>query len=312
MMQTDEKHRTAYSGRQSVSTRNPHGASSQAKLSESELAKLSQEERVLAQWRSACGEPISDEAKALFEVVVGDKHHRLGDVRLWAGQHGNKSKSVEETGCLYLEFFFDGSPSEYNREEDVFIKAFEDMVHKQLQERRIVEFRQKMAMRRRHSSDSEGARSRGRAAARSNEDGDADPEGSSRGRAGDDDKEWRDFLQKPVPETNLQVRSLREAGCMLTFLVVQTSLSVSAAEVLGQISFQEHFPIDGKPQEPSKSTKPMPRWVYGMIALTVLFLTITIFAWWMVLREAISSPVAPEVAAPRLEGGLLDEPSLGA
>ena len=59
---------------------------------------------------------------------------------------------------------------------------------------------------------------------------------------------------------------------MLRFLVCQTSISISASEalealesasrqVLGQIAFQEHFPIDGIAQEPSKSTKPLPRWV---------------------------------------------------
>jgi len=76
---------------------------------------------------------------------------------------------------------------------------------------------------------------------------------------------------------------------MLRFLVCQTSLSVSASEVLGQIAFQEHFPIDGVAQEPSKSTKPLPRWVYGLFVCTGGLTTITILAWWQVVRQVTAS-----------------------
>eukprot|EP00434_Breviolum_minutum_P037660 symbB.v1.2.033402.t1/scaffold4144.1/size43914/4 len=139
----------------------------------------------------------------------------------------------------------------------VFKKAFETMIEQQLQEQRLTQFRQKLAARRRKGQDS-----------------------SETG-----DQEWHSYLKRPVPATELSIRSIREAGCMLRFLVCQTSISIGAGEVLGQIAFQEHFPIDGVAQEPSKSTKPMPRWVYGLGACTAFMTVVTITAWYQVVRQ---------------------------
>merc|ERR1712060_502805 len=158
-------------------------------------------------------------------------------------------------------------------QEDAFTKAFEDMVEQQLQERRADEFRKKLTARRRNKSS---------ASAES-----ADGEGGG----GLDDDEWRKYLHKPLPATELSIRSMREAGCMLRFLVCQTSLSVSASEVLGQIAFQEHFPIDGVPQAPSTSTKPLPGWVYGLACCTAGMMSLTLLAWWQVVRAAATTGV---------------------
>lgn len=275
MVEADaSKHKDAYAGRKSESTRNPHAAKPVRRGKD--LSGLCPEEQVLEQWRQSNGCPVSDESKVQFQVHVGEKMHRLADVRLWTEHHEKSSKKVQDTGVIFLEFFFDGSPNDYKDDEDVFTKAFEQMIERQLQERRIIEFRQKFAARRR----GQGARSRGSGA--SEEDA-CEGGGES---IGDDDGDWQAYLKKPVPATNLSVRSLREAGCMLTFLVVQTSLSVSACEVLGQIAFQEHFPIDGKPQELAKCDKPMPRWGYAMMACATFLSLITIFAWWQVMRQA--------------------------
>lgn len=190
-------------------------------------------------------------------------------MRLWQ-QHHPQGKDGTERGKIFLEFFFDGSQSELAGNEEAFTKAFENMIEQQLQERRVVEFRKRLA-----------ARRRGR--------GGGEAEGSSReDTAGADpvtDEDWQKYLHKPVPATDFSIRSFREAGCMLTFLVCQTTLSVSASEVLGQIAFQEHFPIDGRPQEPSKSTKPLPRWVYTMAGFTTAFTALTVVAWWQVIRQ---------------------------
>mmetsp|Transcript_3284 Transcript_3284/g.5319 ORF Transcript_3284/g.5319 Transcript_3284/m.5319 type:complete len:287 (-) Transcript_3284:65-925(-) len=272
---TSTEHKAAYSGRESTSTRNPHSATKLSSRKTKELYNLPPEQRILEQWRIASGQPVSDEAKEQFQVQTHERAHKLADVRLWTEHHGKGSKSVEEQGVLYLEFFFDGSPAEYNGETEAFIKAFENMIEQQLQERRVREFRQKLATRRRG----------GRKDA-NNKDSVEDAEGGGDSAIGDD-SEWRDYLRKPIPATNLSVRSIREAGCMLMFLVAQTSLSVSASEVLGQICFQEHFPIDGKPQEAPKSTKPLPKWVWVMLVITVFFTIITLWAWWMVVKEAI-------------------------
>lgn len=269
------KHKEAYSGRKSESTRNPHSAKLSATSKRvKELASLCMEERILEQWRMSAGCPVSDEAKVQFQVQARENTHRLADVRIWGEHHNSRSsKKVTETGVIYLEFFFDGSPAEYKDDEEVFTKAFEQMIERQLQERRIIEFREKVARR------------RGGSAARNRS---ADNEDACEGGGGDmDDSEWKEYLKRPVPATNLSVRSIREAGCMLSFLVCQTSISVSAAEVLGQIAFQEHFPIDGKLQEEPKSDKPMPRWAYGLMGCTTVMGVITVFAWWQVVRSAL-------------------------
>jgi len=285
MVEADaSKHKDAYSGRKAESTRNPHGAKPARRAKE--LSALCPEERVLEQWRRAEGCPVSDESKVQFQVLARENTHRLADVRLWTEHHEKSSKKVQDTGVIFLEFFFDGSPADYKDEEEVFTKAFEQMIEGQLQERRIQEFRQKFAARRRG-----GQSSRSRSAGAGDEDS---CEGGGEA-AMDDEGDWKDYLKKPVPATNLSIRSLREAGCMLTFLVVQTSLSVSACEVLGQITFQEHFPIDGKEQELAKCDKPMPRWAQAMFAVAAVLSVVTVFAWWQVMRQAIfpDSPPSP-------------------
>lgn len=272
------KHKDAYIGRKSESTRNPHSARPRKRTKP--FAALGPEERVLEQWRQSSGSPVSDEAKVQFQVHALDNVHRLADVRLWTEHHEKTSRSVQETGVIYLEFFFDGSPQDYADNQDVFIKAFEQMIERQLQERRIFEFRQKLAARRRG-----GQTSRRDASAEDASEGGGETVG--------DEVNWKDYLKKPVPATNLSVRALREAGCCLTFLVVQTSLSISACEVLGQITFQEHFPIDGVAQEEVKTDKPMPWWVKWMYAFAAALTLITLIAWWQAIRSVFFPAVVP-------------------
>eukprot|EP00747_Dinoflagellata_sp_TGD_P162712 gnl/TRDRNA2_/TRDRNA2_180620_c0_seq1.p1 gnl/TRDRNA2_/TRDRNA2_180620_c0~~gnl/TRDRNA2_/TRDRNA2_180620_c0_seq1.p1 ORF type:complete len:293 (+),score=42.71 gnl/TRDRNA2_/TRDRNA2_180620_c0_seq1:120-998(+) len=290
----DADHKAAYEKRQSATTRNPHTASAPGMARIRELAKLEPEDRIVAQWKDACGCPIADDAKSQFGVSVpaltgmcdakgGIKTFALADVRLWSEHHRNgKAKD----GKVYLEFFFDGSPTEFEGNDDVFIRAFEQMIEAQLQERRIIEFRKRLAARRRPGKGS------GSSSTSSAED--CSVEGGS-DCCGDDD--WKSFLRTPVPETELKVRSIREAGCMLRFLVCQTSISVSASEVLGQVSFQEHFPIDGVPQEADKSDKPMPRWVYGMAGCTALSTVLLVFSWWQIARQVLYPTITVAVGS---------------
>lgn len=231
-------------------------------------SRLSAEDRILAQWRASFGTPLSDEAKSQFCINACGKCFRLSDVRLWNQHHPRQSngKEVCEQGKVHLEFFFDGCTAELSGQEDAFNKAFEDMVEAQLQERRVVEFRKKLAARRRRGAGGEAE--------------DADGEAAS-------DQDWKTYLHKPVPASDFSIRSFREAGCMITLLVCQTSLTVSASEVLGQIAFQEHFPIDGVAQGPSGSTKPLPRWVYGLGAFTASMAFFALVAWWQVMRTIL-------------------------
>jgi len=295
MVEADaSKHKDAYKDRKSESTRNPHAARPVRRTKHS--SAQCPEERVLEQWRACEGSPVSDESKVQFQVHALENVHRLADVRLWTEHHEKSSKRVQDTGVIFLEFFFDGSPQDYADDQDVFTRAFEQMIERQLQERRIFEFRQKFAARRRG-----GQSSRRDASAEDASEGGADA-------AIDDDGAWKDYLQKPVPATNLSVRSLREAGCCLSFLVCQTSLSISACEVLGQITFQEHFPIDGIQQEEEKTVKPVPKWVNVMYAFAAVLTLITLFAWWQVMRTVIWPASAPALEAGAPASGLLGVP----
>jgi len=263
-----------YAGRESASTRNPHSAKStpdkMTAAQVKELTALSPDERILAQWRAACGCPLSDEAKAQFCVNACERAFRLADVRLW--QENHPQRGFKEKGSICLEFFFDGYPDEIEGKDEEFKRAFEEMVSQQLQDRRIADFRRKLAARKRRGVS-------------------ADDEGDGIVEGGDDT--WNSFLHTPVPETELSIRSLREAGCMLRFIVIQTSVSTGAAEALGQVAFQEHFPIDGIAQEPSKSEMPLPQWVYGALAFTLVLMAITILAWWKTLMGLSTGAFPP-------------------
>jgi len=266
-------HREAYAARVSNSTRNPHSAG-KGRTPE-ELAKLSPAERVLVQWRTAFGCPVSDEAKAQFSIECLGHTFSLADIRLWLEHHPQRNGKEQVTDNVHLEFFFDGMLSEIADDPTVFESAFKDMIERQLQEKRVVEFRNKLA-----------ARRRGTAGAAQAEDAESGGRASS---SGDDDKEWRSYLHTPATPSNLFLRSTREAGCMIRFLVCQTSLSRSASEELGQIAFQEHFPIDGKAQELPVATKPLPTWVYCAGFIAVLLVLLTFFTFWTAFKKVMAS-----------------------
>lgn len=224
---------------------------------------------MLEQWRAASGTPISDEAKIQFCVhALGDKF-QLADVRLWSEHHKTKHAS-----SIFLEFFFDGAPEDISGEDDAFTKSFETMIEDTLRERRATQFKKKLQAR----SGGAGLRSRGAAS----------EAGGEGGHRNESDEEWKQYLKGPAPATELTVRSIRESGCMLRFVVCQTSLSVSASEELGQIAFPEHFPINGVAQAVSTSTAPLPRWVYGLLAGTAVFGTIMCVAWWQIMKEVFA------------------------
>jgi len=270
------EHREAYAARVSTTTRNPHSGKKGRSLKE--LMRMKPAERVITQWRSAFGAPVSDEAKAQFAIECLGHRFDLADVRLWLEQHPQKAGKETRTDLVHLEFFFDGMLAEIQEDPSAFERAFAQMVECQLQERRRVEFREKLRARQRRKAVG---------AAESEE-----AEGGGAGNGSKDDSDWKTFLKKPVEPTQLSIRSMREAGCMLRFLVCQTSLSVSASEELGQVTFQEHFPIDGVEQEASKSTKPLPTWVYWMGILTAICALMTVFVYLQIAKAAMRSNVA--------------------
>jgi len=273
-------HREAYAARQSQSTRNPHSARKGRPLAE--LMKLPHAERVLVQWRTAFGCPIADDAKTQFSIECLGQTFILADVRLWIEMHPQKARKELHTSNVHLEFFFDGQLAEIAEDPKVFEKAFQDMIEFQLQEKRRTEFRKKLA-----SRQSAGARKRAADPQATVDDAEG---GGSSSSCVEDDSDWRAYLNKPVPPTELNYRATREAGCMIRFLVCQTSLSVSAAEELGQAAFQEHFPIDGKEQDIVPSTMPLPKWVYCLGVFSAIFTLVGILILITVFKDAFRGP----------------------
>jgi hypothetical protein len=266
-------HREAYAARLSTTTRNPHSARKGRSLKE--LMKLPHEERVIVQWRTSFGCPISDEAKAQFGIQCLGQTFALADVRLWLEKHPQKNRKELQTRHVYLEFFFDGQLSEIEADPALFERCFAEMIENQLQEKRRHEFRKKLAARKRKGAQNAPI-------------GNVEDAEGTAGSCIEDDSEWRAYLKKPVAPTELSYRATREAGCMIRFLVCQTSLSVSATEELGQLSFPEHFPIDGKEQEVPLSTKPLPTWVYWATGVSAIFTLITICILWHVFKDAFT------------------------
>lgn len=268
-------HRAAYASRVSTTTRNPHTGKKGRPLKE--LMAMKPAERVLTQWRGAFGDPVSDEAKSQFGIECLGHSFGLADVRLWLEKHPQKAGKELQTDLVHLEFFFDGMLTEIQDDPPAFERAFAQMVESQLQERRRAEFREKLQTRQRRRTAGVDV-------------GEVEGGGAATGAAGDSD--WKAFLKKPVEPTRLEVRSIRESGCMLRFLTCQTSLSVSAAEELGQVSFQEHFPIDGVEQEPSKSTMPLPAWAYWMGLVTAICFLLTVFAYMQIAKAWMGNHAA--------------------
>lgn len=274
------EHRDAYAARVSTTTRNPHSAKKGRALKE--LMAMKPAERIIIQWRTAFGCPLSDEAKAQFTIECLGHKFSLADVRLWLEKHPQRNGKEQTTELVHLEFFFDGMLAEIQEDPSAFEKAFASMIESQLQEKRVSEFRNKLLARKR----TVGSRS---AAEKTDVSAEEAESGGSGSIVAEDDGEWRSYLKKPVQPTELSLRSTREAGCMLRFLVCQTSLSVSASEELGQVAFQEHFPIDGVEQEIKPSTKPLPTWVYWMGLFTTIFALIAFYAFFQVFKAALTS-----------------------
>lgn len=257
----------------SVRTRNPHvGKAPVNKVSK--FSKLSTNERIIAQWRAAHGCPLADEAKTRFAVKVAGCTFILADVRLWLQQHPERAACKES---VFLEFFFDGGVDELGENgEQVFITAFEAMIKHELQESRVEEFRRRLATRRRQTD-------------HSLEDfGESDTNINIADEMG-----WQSFLKTPMPATELSVRALRDAGCMIRFIVSQTSISISGAEIMGQACFHEYFPIDGIAQMAPESTMPLPKWVHYVLACGIFLLFFTLLAWWQVVK-AVSAGRGPQ------------------
>lgn len=240
----------------SFASRNPHAG---AKVPDArKLAQLSPGDAALKRWESALGSSISFGAKKQFTLVVNDIKFSLADIRVVKPL---VSKDPDR-GSLPLEFFFDGSCNEENL--PAFNAAFEQKVEEQLQERRMVTFRKKLAARQRGSS--------------------ATPEECE--SLTDDD--WQGYLAQKVDPTDLKIEQCREAGCMLIFTAIRATLSVSACQTLGELSFPEYFCTAVEADELLKEEKnlPMPRWVYFMLLVFVISLMSALYCLTAVVRGA--------------------------
>lgn len=240
----------------SASTRNPHSARKQPTELKVLLSKP-YDERVRLQWQTSNGCPISDEAKTAF--IINHVHqekptqYNLADIRIW-------SRPIGSPDTIALELFFDG-PS--LQEERRFIQMFEAKLEAVLKEKRMRNMREKQGLKRR--------------LAPVTEDGESDSAIEL----------TTTFVDSDFPDTQLKVESFREAGCMLNFIVVQTTVSLGASETLGQLVFPEHFPVEGLGQYVEKAVpwKDMPWWYWFLVLLLVITVGSTLVAWGQALTQ---------------------------
>ena len=223
-------------------SKNPHSAfGSPAAISEVEMRELSFEKRIRKQWENCAGCPVDEDFKEKFVVRVSDKKFVIADMRIWQ----YKLQTSTDLGTdIPIEFFFDGSESEIE-DKQAFIDSFQRLLENVVQERRIGEFRNKLA-----SKSGAGMRKRGggsvattgfemdsnslrqplaREETESTMDGFDALEGGAffeSSERGNEDS-WKHFLAKDYEGTGLRVEGFRDAGCVLIFVVAQSTLSTN-------------------------------------------------------------------------------------
>jgi len=234
---------------------NPHGAKkppTDIKILQSKPI----DERLRLQWENANGCPISDESKVSFDIHHTHKGkpctYHIGDVRIWRRDRIQDTPSES----IALEFFFDGPELQ---DEATFMRSFESKLEIVLKEKRMKNktSKEQLTVNKRNVAKTVG-----------------DPF--------DDAMEMREvsLVEEEFPDTKLKVEAFREAGCMLHFVVVQTTVNIHASETLGQMVFPEHFPVDGLVYvEPYVSWNQMPRWYWILVFLLGVTIFFTLAAW---------------------------------
>jgi len=234
----------------SYSTKNAH----QAKPPPARNAFLNMPmgEVVKKRWEHSLGAHLMVDAKKRFTVTAGSKQYVLADIRLVRAD----VSSDPDRSSLPMEFFFDGPSQLSDVNFELFNKAFEAKVEEQLQERRLQIFRRNLATRQRKGRKVVGE----------------DAEGGDFEGADADDESWKAYLSQRVDKTNLEIQGCREAGCMLTFIAIRATLSVSACQTLGEVAFPEYFatPEEAAEAAAEEDKEPLPRWVWFMVLLFII------------------------------------------
>ena len=70
--------------------------------------------------------------------------------------------------------------------------------------------------------------------------------------------------------------AFRDAGCMLSFIAVRIRMNQEAARAIGGVVFPSFF---GMPDPEAEIDTPVPKWLVGMGAATVVIGVATIYAW---------------------------------
>merc|ERR1719213_267273 len=234
----------------SYSTKNAHFA--KAPLGRDAFINMPMGEVVKKRWEHTFGAHLMVEAKKRFTVTAGSKQYVLADIRLVRAE----VSSDPDRSSLPLEFFFDGPSQLSDVNFALFNQAFEAKVEEQLQERRLQIFRKNLAIRQRKGRKVVGE----------------DAEGGDFEGADADDDSWKAYLSQRVDKTNLKIQGCREAGCMLTFIAVRASLSVSACQTLGEVAFPEYFASAEEAADAieEEDKEPLPRWVWFMVLLFII------------------------------------------
>lgn len=186
------------------------------------------------------GSGVSVDSKRILAVRIGNDEYIMADIRLI-------EDSPEQLGTLVLEFFFDGElghlKASYEGDvETQFLQSLQSSVTGCVQEY----FKRKLRASMNSSLNMSSFKS----------------------------QKFPDITIQPVGSSTEE--AFRDAGCMLSFIAVRVRVNEETAKAIGGVVFPSFF---GMPDLEAEMHSPVPKWLVGMGAATVIMGIATIFAW---------------------------------
>jgi hypothetical protein len=193
----------------------------------------------LVSWRNACGDAVSDESKKSLAVDILGIQYIMADVRLINRSGGDKGEYI-------LEFFFDGECDQLTRQDGPGLSAFFEGLQVTIREAVSNEFRRRIKDLIRNKAELSHLRE-------------------------------QSFPNvEIVPAGSSLENTFRDAGCMLSFIAVRMHVTEECANAIGAIAFPHHFRQGNAEKEVDT---PVPKWLVGMGAATIVMGLGTIYAW---------------------------------
>ena len=207
------------------------------------LDTLSSSASVPAIWKACYGAAVADDSKHLLAVTLGHSTYIMADVRFLRVDASNPRN-------LVLEMFFDGECDELNSQNESGYDDFLRQLQSTIQTTVQVYFERRLKAAINESSKM---------------------------------LEFKSLVFPDVvilPAEDSLESSFRDAGCMLSFIAVRISMPIECSSAVGAIVFPEMF---GMRSDFVEKSEPIPKWIMGMGAATIIVGIGTIYAWAQIL-----------------------------